>query len=312
MTDRTTYDTYGVIRPHPKRPDVWLAFHGLGSQTVDLGEFAGEEAAAAAAGAEGRHVLRARVGESGWTALARERLDEITDRTGIDTSWLIRTGYDGRPEVYGMPIVVDLEELPSGTRSYDSERHEWTLDPARIWWALRWVETGQWQVPPPAPPDVPEHLSCRVDGVDLLALALEEIGLVDRIWITDRVSRIEVSPLGFAVMDLLWRGEIDRYAVVCGRRHPRQVEDADSYVDGRHCAACGGVGARGDRPPLVDASPWTPLGIPEIAERLGVQRETVDQWRARGILPDPDWTVGGRPAWRWSTIRRWARETGRI
>ncbi|HLT70065.1 MAG TPA: hypothetical protein VKZ72_07855 [Acidimicrobiales bacterium] len=56
----------------------------------------------------------------------------------------------------------------------------------------------------------------------------------------------------------------------------------------------------------------TPVGIVEIAERLGVERQTVDAWRHRGVLPDPAWTVGGRPAWAWSTIEAWARATRRL
>lgn len=55
-----------------------------------------------------------------------------------------------------------------------------------------------------------------------------------------------------------------------------------------------------------------PVGIPEIAVKLGVKRATVDQWLQRRLLPPPDWTVGGRPAWNWPTVRRWAEETGRI
>jgi hypothetical protein len=76
-----------------------------------------------------------------------------------------------------------------------------------------------------------------------------------------------------------------------------------------------------DRPALVAAylAGWhasrtvfaDPVGIPEIGQRLGVERTTVDQWRQRGVLPDPDWTIGGRPAWDWLTIRLWADETGR-
>ena len=56
-----------------------------------------------------------------------------------------------------------------------------------------------------------------------------------------------------------------------------------------------------------------PVGIPEIAERLGVVRGTVDIWRQRhDSFPAPTWTVGGRPCWRWADIARWARQTGRI
>lgn len=56
----------------------------------------------------------------------------------------------------------------------------------------------------------------------------------------------------------------------------------------------------------------TVVGIPEIATRLGVSRSTVDQWKWRGVLPEPRWTVGGRPAWDWPDIESWAKETGRL
>lgn len=78
---------------------------------------------------------------------------------------------------------------------------------------------------------------------------------------------------------------------------------------------------KADRQALVDAflDGWRqtrrivgfPVGIIEIAEKLGVKRATVDQWLQRDLLPEPDWTVGGRPAWEWSSIARWAQETGR-
>lgn len=55
-----------------------------------------------------------------------------------------------------------------------------------------------------------------------------------------------------------------------------------------------------------------PVGIVEIAERLGVKRTTVDVWLYRGLLPEPKWTVGGRPAWDWRDIERWARDTNRL
>lgn len=55
-----------------------------------------------------------------------------------------------------------------------------------------------------------------------------------------------------------------------------------------------------------------PVGISEIAERLGVKRATVDMWRFRHhTLPEPRWIVGGRPAWDWPDILKWAKDTGR-
>ena len=55
-----------------------------------------------------------------------------------------------------------------------------------------------------------------------------------------------------------------------------------------------------------------PVGAIEIADRLGVKPATVYQWRYLGRLPEPDWVVGGRPSWKWSTIERWAIDTGRL
>lgn len=48
-----------------------------------------------------------------------------------------------------------------------------------------------------------------------------------------------------------------------------------------------------------------PVGISEIAERLGQRRQTVAIWHHRGQLPDPRWTVSGNPAWEWADIDKW-------
>jgi hypothetical protein len=61
----------------------------------------------------------------------------------------------------------------------------------------------------------------------------------------------------------------------------------------------------------AEAGAETPVGLEEIARHLGVTRDTADKWRTRKLLPGPDWPVGGRPGWRFLTISRWARETGR-
>ena len=58
--------------------------------------------------------------------------------------------------------------------------------------------------------------------------------------------------------------------------------------------------------------PCEPVGLAEIADRLGVKRTTVDIWRNRERLPQARWTVGGRPAWNWPDIETWAKETGRL
>lgn len=56
-----------------------------------------------------------------------------------------------------------------------------------------------------------------------------------------------------------------------------------------------------------------PVGAVEIAERLGVKRRTVDQWRQRELgFPVPRWTVGGRPAWDWPDVEAWNTSRGVI
>lgn len=59
--------------------------------------------------------------------------------------------------------------------------------------------------------------------------------------------------------------------------------------------------------PLLDI-----VGEREIAALLGVQPNTVNVWRQRGLLPPPEGMVSGHPCWSWSTIAHWAVETGRL
>jgi len=54
-----------------------------------------------------------------------------------------------------------------------------------------------------------------------------------------------------------------------------------------------------------------PVGLVEIAQRLGVKRQTAAMWHYRGLLPEPRWRVSGQPAWEWADIERWVTETGR-
>jgi hypothetical protein len=49
-----------------------------------------------------------------------------------------------------------------------------------------------------------------------------------------------------------------------------------------------------------------------IADRLVVPVDTVNKWRHRGVLPDPDYPQLRNPTWNWETIRQWAEETGRM
>ena len=54
------------------------------------------------------------------------------------------------------------------------------------------------------------------------------------------------------------------------------------------------------------------VGPIEIADRLGVERATVDKWRQRDVLPNPTLMVSGSPVWLWTVINEWARATGRL
>lgn len=55
-----------------------------------------------------------------------------------------------------------------------------------------------------------------------------------------------------------------------------------------------------------------PVGADDIAQRLGVKRQTVAMWGYRHLLPEPRWQVSGRPCWNWPDIEAWARASGRI
>jgi len=54
----------------------------------------------------------------------------------------------------------------------------------------------------------------------------------------------------------------------------------------------------------------TVVGAVEIVRRLGIKRATFDMWRWRGRLPEPKWTIGGRPAWDWHEFEAAVRESG--
>lgn len=56
-----------------------------------------------------------------------------------------------------------------------------------------------------------------------------------------------------------------------------------------------------------------PVGVIEIAQRLGVLDRSVHKMIQRGRLPAPDYdTVNGSRAWEWRTILWWAGETRRL
>lgn len=64
--------------------------------------------------------------------------------------------------------------------------------------------------------------------------------------------------------------------------------------------------------PLPKPHP-TLVGINEIAERLGVKRNAVDQWRHYKVMPPAPWLISGHPVWDWEEdIVPWAIRTGRM
>jgi predicted DNA-binding transcriptional regulator AlpA len=54
------------------------------------------------------------------------------------------------------------------------------------------------------------------------------------------------------------------------------------------------------------------VGPQEVAERLGVQVNTVHIWKKRGILPRPARVISGVPLWSTGAIDAWALATGRL
>jgi hypothetical protein len=57
----------------------------------------------------------------------------------------------------------------------------------------------------------------------------------------------------------------------------------------------------------------TPVGLQDIAQRMGVPENTVRVWHTRRVLPEARWRVSGRPAWDFDKdILPWAKKTGRL
>ena len=50
----------------------------------------------------------------------------------------------------------------------------------------------------------------------------------------------------------------------------------------------------------------------DIAERLGISRARVSVLATRSDFPRPVGRLGRSDVWRWTSVERWARETGRL
>lgn len=46
-------------------------------------------------------------------------------------------------------------------------------------------------------------------------------------------------------------------------------------------------------------------GIEDVAEYLGIEKNTAYMQKHRGKIPEPEWVVSGRPIWRANVIRKW-------
>jgi predicted DNA-binding transcriptional regulator AlpA len=60
---------------------------------------------------------------------------------------------------------------------------------------------------------------------------------------------------------------------------------------------------------LVGMSPLDLVGVPEIAEMLGVSRPSVWRYVRRDDFPAPDAEVSGKRLWKRITVERWAKRT---
>lgn len=106
---------------------------------------------------------------------------------------------------------------------------------------------------------------------------------------------------------------LDQFRALTSRLYAEQQQDSifdpatflqvDEYV----ADACAVV----EESSTIDEMDADPVGVKDIAERLGVKQQTVSMWRYRGILPEPKWIVSDAPVWQWTDIERWARKTGR-
>jgi hypothetical protein len=56
-----------------------------------------------------------------------------------------------------------------------------------------------------------------------------------------------------------------------------------------------------------------PVGIKELAARLGSNRRTIWVWRDEKLMPQPDYAfVNNYPAWEWAKVLKWAGDSGRL
>jgi ParB family chromosome partitioning protein len=107
----------------------------------------------------------------------------------------------------------------------------------------------------------------------------------------------------------------EAFAAVCSRLQAEQDQevmfDADSFLQVEQFVA-DATSHLVDNRSTVDEVDADPVGVADIADRLGVKAQTVAQWKLRGLLPAPRWTVSGMAVWQWADVADWARSTGRL
>ncbi|MBK6858040.1 MAG: hypothetical protein IPG97_16210 [Microthrixaceae bacterium] len=99
---------------------------------------------------------------------------------------------------------------------------------------------------------------------------------------------------------------------VCSSRPTCAMEQATAWegmMDDLARCVVGPDGRPMDEDPRAQA---VAVGVAEIAALLRVEAQTARNWRTRGVLPEPDWTVSGGPAWSWPRVAAWAMRTGRL
>ncbi|MGH8575358.1 MAG: helix-turn-helix transcriptional regulator [Gammaproteobacteria bacterium] len=297
----STDETVGVVRP--RADGRWVAAHGLGSYTTEVGVYDSQELASEAAGSNGRRVIVARLGESGWEAHARTDREAAAARVDIRVDW-----------------------MHSGTV------HDITLDDVQAW-VLRWPDGHPMGVlrDLAAQPAVAAIRAARAtlteqgllgircpDGQVLTSRHLAGSARVQLTTVYDMVQHAEMARtrLGAIVLDALAAGHMAHAVLVCGAAG-RTAQDWPHVEHGPGCQHCLGQTYLGDQETSLTRATTVlvdPVGIVEIAARLDVGRGTVDQWQQRPStgFPAPDAIIGGRhPAWAWATIEQWAASTGR-
>ena len=96
---------------------------------------------------------------------------------------------------------------------------------------------------------------------------------------------------------------LTRWRTICGELQAAQDQsgffDLDAFTVEDYSAAVERSA------PVLGANPDDRFGPEEVADLLGVKRNTLAVWRKRGSLPLPDETISGLPIWKRATLDLW-------